>query len=87
MYYIYKCNLKTIICYKEVKYAFKTKKKWEWQRIFYGDYETKRDLMKAVDKQIIDYKKRYPNAKVEAFHNELGAHVYAFDSKKWAIKH
>lgn len=52
------------------------------KEFFYGDYETKRGLMKAVDKQIIDYKKRYPNAKVEAFHNELGAHVYAFDSKK-----
>lgn len=52
------------------------------KEFFYGDYETKRDLMKAVDKQIRDYKKRYPNAKVKAFHNELGVHVYAFDSKK-----
>lgn len=52
------------------------------KEFFYGDYKTKRDLAEAVDKQKEDYKRKYPNAKVEAFHNELGVHVYAFDSKK-----
>ncbi len=51
------------------------------KEFFYGDYETKRDLTQAVDKQIEDYRKKYPNARIKAFHNELGVHVYAFNTK------
>lgn len=60
---------------------FKQKKNGKDKEFFYSDYESKRDLCEEVKKQVSDYKREHPNFEVKAFHNDLGIHVYAFDSK------